>query len=178
MAQLIYTLSIVIIFVLWFVCTIICQFKGKSAAFIQKYIDVLRLIPSWTFFAPRPGKSDYHVLYRDKRPDESLSEWTEVELSEGRNFFDFIWNPRKRNKKVLSDIIQTLIITFSRYPKDQDRTFLMYTFPYIMVLHLVTRQHSKVNDPAFRQFVLAESPGYLEDSDPNFILLSKFHELN
>jgi hypothetical protein len=178
MAQYIYTLSIIIIFVLWFICTIICQFKGKAADFVHTHLDVLNLIPLWTFFAPRPGKSDYHIIYRDKSPDQSMSEWTEVELSEGRNFLDFIWNPRKRNKKVLSDIIQTLIITFSKYPKDEDRKLLMYTFPYIMVLQLVSQQKSKIANPSLRQFVLAESPGYLEERDPNFILISKFHQLN
>jgi len=178
MASNIYTLAVLIIFVIWFICTIICQFRGKAAEFIHKHIDVLKLIPSWTFFAPRPGKSDYHILYRDKRSDDAISEWTEVELSEGRNLLDFIWNPRKRNKKVLSDIIQTLIITINRFPKDQDRSFLMYTFPYIMVLRLVSQQNGKIADPALRQFVLAESPGYLEESDPKFILISKFHDLN
>jgi len=178
MVHFIYTVLIISFFFIWFICTIVCQFKGKGAAFVNAHIDKLGLVPIWTFFAPRPGTTDYHILYRDKTTDENVGEWTEISLLENRSWADSLWNPQKRAKKVLSDIIQSLVVTLGHYPKEEDRNHIMYSFAYIMVLHLVTQQESNIQQPAFRQFVLAESSGYLEEHDPGFILISRFHELN
>jgi len=174
----VYTVLIISFFSFWFICTIICQFRGKATDFIRGKLDLLNLIPLWTFFAPRPGKSDYHLLYRDKKSDESVTEWVELELSEGKSWLSFIWNPQKRDKKIIADVIQTLLITMNRYKEEKDRSYLMFTFPYILILHHISQQKSSITEPLYRQFVLAESPGYLEETEPGFILLSKFHQLN
>jgi len=178
--QSIYTLSVIGFFSIWFVCTVICQFKGKSAIFLRRYVDLLNIIPLWTFFAPQPGKSDYHLLYRDKNTDEIIGEWTELEISVERNWFNFIWNPQKRKKKILADIVQSLVAIIARYQKEKEdaRKFLMYTLPYVMILNTIIQEDSKIKEPFYRQFMLAESSGYLEDRAPSFILVSKFHQLN
>lgn len=65
--------------------------------------------PNWNFFAPYPGKWDYHLLYRDKRGDGSLTEWRETnELTETPHRFKWGWNPQMFRMKALVDFNQGL----------------------------------------------------------------------
>jgi hypothetical protein len=177
--QPIYNLAVTGFLVLWFIITVICQFKGKPAQFLRRHVDLLNIIPQWTFFAPSPGKSDYHLLYRDKNTDEIISEWTELDIVVQRNWFNFIWNPQKRKKKILADIVQSLVAIIAKHEgnNEEARKLLMFTLPYVMVLNTIFQEDSKIDDPYYRQFMLAESSGYLEDRDPSFILVSKFHQI-
>src|SRR5581483_6746809 len=40
--------------------------------------DRLAIIPHWTFFAPNPGTSDFHLLARDRLAGGGFSAWKEV----------------------------------------------------------------------------------------------------
>ncbi|MFW0715956.1 hypothetical protein [Pedobacter sp. N23S346] len=162
----------------WFIATIVCQFKdNKVSSFIMEKIDLFSLIPLWTFFAPNPGKTDYHLLFRDKITDVDYSEWQEMEITEERTFWSWLWNPEKRDKKVLADIVQSLVATIPNYRKANGNiNLLMFSMPYIIVLHAVS-QYKKQSEKCFRQFMLAESSGYQKRTDPALILLSVFHQI-
>jgi hypothetical protein len=67
--------------------------------------DVLFLIPEWKFFAPVPGQWDFHLLYRDRLGDGSITEWTEVVVGNPRRWWNAFWNPRKRGKKAVLDAV-------------------------------------------------------------------------
>lgn len=51
------------IYLIWFVATAATQL---SASLHRRWIrlDVLRILPSWSFFAPSPGKYYYQLYYR------------------------------------------------------------------------------------------------------------------
>jgi hypothetical protein len=175
----IYELLIMCILLCWFVATVICQFKEtRLSKFIRNKIDILSFVPLWTFFAPNPGKRDYHLIYRDKYDEGVVSEWKEIEITEERYWWSFLWNPQKRDKKVLSDIIQNLITLVPEYKRvGADNNLIACSLPYIIVLGAVSRQDTdekKIRCTA-RQFMLAESTGYQEEPTVGFILLSLFH---
>lgn len=162
---------------LWFLLTIFCQFRyTKFSAYIRHTIDVFGLIPLWTFFAPNPGKSDYHLLYRDKIDEETNGEWEEMDITEERSFWSWCWNPDKRDKKILADVIQSLIASIPQYKSDKGYDLLMFSMPYLIVLHAVSHCHCKTGK-AQRQFMLAETSGYLRETAPSVILLSVFHQI-
>ena len=162
----------------WFLLTIINQFKDtKLAEFIRYHIDPFGLIPLWTFFAPHPGKRDYHLLYRDKLTEEDYSEWQEMDITEERTFWSWFWNPEKRDKKILADVVQNLVSSIPYYKKNiGSLNGLMFSMPYIIVLHAVS-QCKQQSQNAYRQFMLAETSGYQKETNPSLILLSVFHQI-
>lgn len=60
------TTVVVLLLGAWVVLTVLNQFE-RGRRWIQPLLrlDVLALIPSWTFFAPEPGRTDTHIVYRD-----------------------------------------------------------------------------------------------------------------
>lgn len=173
-----YDYLVTIILVTWFMFTVICQFRSnKISTFIKSYIDCFGLIPLWTFFAPNPGKRDYHILYRDKKKDETISNWQELSITEERTLFSWFWNPDKRDKKILSDVVQNLISQLPHYKGENKSTnLLMFSMPYIIILNALSH-YNKTSDTDYRQFMLAESAGYLKETQPAIILLSIFHKI-
>lgn len=174
----IYEFVVIAFLAIWFLLTILCQFRElKFAEWIKYKVDVFGLIPLWTFFAPHPGKRDYHLLYRDKITEQDYSEWQEMDITEERTFWSWFWNPEKRDKKILSDVVQSLVSSIPDYKDEKGSlNLLMFSMPYIIVLHAVShckRQTANV----YRQFMLAESSGYHKETEPALILLSVFHQI-
>ncbi|MEH6305781.1 hypothetical protein RYH73_09005 [Olivibacter sp. CPCC 100613] len=174
----IYDLLISSVLIGWFICTLICQFRSsKLSTFIKSHLDCFGLVPLWTFFAPNPGKKDYHILFRDKNGDEIISEWEELEITEERSAFSWLWNPEKRDKKILSDVVQNLVSHLPYYRNENQSTnLIMFSMPYIIILNVLSHYHRRTNF-SYRQFMLAESSGYLNETGPSVILLSVFHKI-
>lgn len=168
-----YEFFVLCVFIVWFVVTILCQPDGWKLAQRIRAFDHLGIIPLWTFFAPNPGKQDYHLLYRDKLHSGVLSDWVEVDLQEERYVYSCFWNPDKRDKKVLSDVVQNLI-SLHGSPQADHRS-LPASLPYLTVLKLVCTQQRIRTESTYRQFMLAGSFGYNSDKAPEFIMLSLFH---
>src|SRR5579863_3705743 len=82
-----YEVAVTVFLACWFLATILCQFRDtKLSTFIRGRLDLFAMIPLWTFFAPKPGKRDYHLLYRDRDEPGTLTEWQEMEITEERRF--------------------------------------------------------------------------------------------
>jgi len=162
---------------IWLALTVSCQFETHRITQFIRAFDVLNLIPLWTFFAPNPGKQDYHLLYRDKEQGDTVGDWIEVDLHEERHLLSCFWNPDKRDKKVLSDVVQDLITMLQAGAGQTDKTFLVLTLPYLTILKAVCTRERNRPQAACRQFMLAGSHGFNSGKDPDFILLSLFHPL-
>jgi hypothetical protein len=70
---------------------------------VIRLLDGLFLIPEWKFFAPNPARGDFHLLYRDRLADGTLTPWTEVAPGEPRRWWNIVWNPGRRGRKALFD---------------------------------------------------------------------------
>ena len=67
----------VITFVLiWLLLTGVYQYRPMTGV-IAPY-DFLRILPTWTFFAPRPVNYDYHLLVRDEFTFWRDREWLQT----------------------------------------------------------------------------------------------------
>jgi hypothetical protein len=168
-----YKAILTIVFASWMILTIICQFKENKLSQWIKELDALSLIPLWTFFAPNPGTKDYHLLYREKDNKGTRSDWFEVEMNTRRRFWSFLWNPTKRKNKILSDVIQGLISTMPQAKTNPNS--IMVTLSYLLVLNFVGSLDNNSSDSISRQFMLAESEGFVENGYPALILLSPEH---
>lgn len=72
----------------------------------------MKFIPSYRFFAPDPGRWDFHLLYRVRREDEEVTDWRHCEdLIDFPQYIHWIWNPRMYDTKAMSDYAQSLAST-------------------------------------------------------------------
>ena len=162
---------IALFFLGWFVLSVLNQFGFAWFDKITRH-DHFALLPLWTFFAPNPGQSDYHLIYRDRNTDGSVTEWRELEMTETRKPFGFVWNPEKRGKKVLSDVVYS--IAGSIPGANESDHVIMLSIPYLILLNVVS--HVDAEDHAtYRQFVLVETFGFNPTSEPRVVLRSDFH---
>jgi hypothetical protein len=164
-------LSIIVFFSLWLVATVINQPNYKWAKRLTGF-DVLHILPRWTFFAPNPGTSDYHFVYRQMDEEGAISAFKEISLLNERSLIACFWNPDKRVKKALLDLsisMNQLIVT-----KEVNENNLRLTFPYVAFLNFLSKFSfdDKTNSV---QFLILVSCGYMDYSDPKLIVCSDFH---
>lgn len=164
------TVSIALLTV-WLLASAYSQTKGRGVGRLRSH-DIFSLIPNWSFFAPRPGTSDYHLLFRDIAADGAPLSWEEIPLADKRSLRGALWNPQKRKTKTLSDVVRGLLVLA------QDTTLKDYsmTLPYLAILNYV----SSLPRPAGRletQFMILKSEGFFSRDDPKFLFLSNLHSL-
>lgn len=155
----------------WGIATVAFQFDYPRLR-RWSYRDCFGLLPLWTFFAPSPGQTDYHLLYRDQIGDNEASQWSEIPLTEPRKVYSGFWNPEKRSKKVLSDVVQ-MLIEYSSALHGTPRDLVLST-PYVLVLNVVMSE-PKSMDARRRMFVIAQSHGFLHTAEPQPVVRSALH---
>ena len=158
---------------LWFALSVANQFhRGRWIMRIRKY-DIFGVIPIWTFFAPRPRIDDYHVLYRDKTPDGAVGPWRELAIPPNQPALRGIWNPGKREAKVVSDFCNILMRT-PKAIRTTNRLFIH--LPYLWLAASVAQAPSSPLSSS-RQFLIARTDGYRGKAPPRILFWSEFHSL-
>lgn len=150
--------------------------------------DLFGLIPIWTFFAPRPAWIDYHLLYRDRLGDGTVSPWTEVVPVSGRTPVQALWNPGKRERKAIIDIVRTLTREIQNGRADLPEEFrfagrtaqhlpetIFTSLGYLALLHVVSRI-PRLGTASETQFLVMQTDA-AESGEPEVLILSAFHSL-
>jgi hypothetical protein len=141
-----------------------------------KKFDRLALIPRWTFFAPRPGRHDQHLVYRDI-VDGIAGEWQEVRCAEFRPARRWLFNPTRFRQKALFDLVNRLRAArneFSRFGLDAKSVQL--SAGYMALLAWVVGQPVPVR-PCLRQFAIATTAGHGPGRTLRILYLSEPHPL-
>lgn len=159
----------------WFIISLVFQFSSKAKLVIAKY-DIFGLIPSWSFFAPIPGTSDYRLVYRDTTKDNTFSEWEEVLFYEKFSVSRVFWNPQKVEIKALSDICQIFLKEMTSDFYKTNPKMLMVTTSYIALLAKVCNE-PKPSVSVERQFAILTSKGYDEERKVTPLYVSSSHSL-
>jgi hypothetical protein len=141
---------------IWLLVTLVAQHTGLGSR-LARY-DAVRLIPRWTFFAPNPGVKDYHLVVRDQTSNLVLSEWKTVTFGPDRRWFNLLWHPHKRARKILSDAVQSLRIVSSHGPNGLLSDSL--SLPYLLLLKYSFEQCALADPFIARQFAIVESSGH------------------
>jgi hypothetical protein len=163
--------AVVAFFGLWLVATLIKQARTPWAHVVQRH-DRLSIVPQWTFFAPNPGRSDLHILYRDRRADGCYTAWTEMNTTSARSPWSWLWNPRKRVRKAISDAVGAL----ASIPQSEVGPEIMVSRAYLMLLSTVCSAERPV-DARYREFVIAATDRTDPDAVPRVRLRSALHPL-
>jgi hypothetical protein len=192
MIQDISTLVLIVLLATWFALSVLGQIgvRNPSSRFqrIRRW-DWFGLIPIWTFFAPRPSWTDYHLLYRDRLMDGNLTPWTEVVLIEQRRWWHIVWNPGKHERKALIDFVRTFTREVGRLKNKIVQTDLelsgctaaqlpasiFMSSPYIALLHVVCHL-PRLSKAHSTQFLIMKMDA-VDSGDPSALILSAFHEL-
>src|SRR5258706_8611478 len=119
----------------WFILSVLNQFGRGALIRSIKRRDAFSLIPVWTFFAPRPGVTDYNLLFRDCARDGRCGPWYEIQPEPPR-WFKGLWNPGKRLRKGTTDMGNMLMR--QAVPKLAKRIYLQV--PYLTLLHHACEQ--------------------------------------
>ena len=156
---------------LWFVLSVLVQFKNKLANAIKSR-DGLSCIPIWTFFAPNPGIADVQLLYRDVLCDDQLASWQEMPGLTGFSI-PGLWNPKKRAVKCLGDMVGMLQKSVGKCPTSSQ---ICLTIPYVTVLQYVSA-FPRPGLSTATQFVLLKTKGYHAEYKHRVVFISNFHAL-
>lgn len=162
-----------IFFAIWFVFSVINQFDPQWFNKIRAY-DHLSMIPKWTFFAPNPGSTDYHLYYRDITHDGEILGWNILITPGDRSLLNALWNPEKRVKKAQADMVRSLI----RLPDEiKDNIYVIYfTLPYLLLLNTVTNVPCEPTVKS-RQFMVVETFGFHTTFKPRLLIQSGVHDV-
>jgi hypothetical protein len=167
------TAACILLLLIWFVISLFHQFDVKLIAALKRR-DIASLIPHWKLFAPRPGTSDYHLVFRDYDAHAGWSRWRELPISDGPwSFWRGIWNPGKRRIKMLSDVVRDGSKLVTIIPLAD----LILTLPYLAVLNYVSRL-PRANASLSTQFMVLKSDGFSDDREPQLVFLSAMHDLD
>jgi len=158
---------------IWFGLTLLNQIPTGLIAWLDavRTADRLQLLPRWNFFAPTPGTQDFHVFARGFEPDGSQTDWKELDPYDERKWSTSFWNPHKKQRKVICDLIQYSMLTAVAI-EGPERAILLST-PYLAILNSVTALYRK-NNCVYCQFILASSQGFSE-REGTILIRSEVH---
>jgi hypothetical protein len=157
----------------WAGLTVAKQFR-KTPRFLTRVDPINTAIPVTTFFAPNPGKTDIHILKRDKMSDGAVTEWEEIPLIERRSLRHMLWHPSRRVEKLLPDAVSEL----TQVALDEQRIeYLQLTIPYLSLLNFVTHSCPHPEGAREVQFLIVSSAGFEENEEPRTLFASDFHPI-
>ena len=162
----------IVVLVTWFLVTCLSQFHWQPMERL-KTNDICALIPNWKLFAPRPGTSDYYLVVRDYGPLEGWGRWREIPLGHSRSPWRFLWNPQKRQVKMLTDVVRD----GSQLARHLPLEGLVLSLPYLAILNYVTF----IRRPPLclqTQFMILKTEGTLDKEEPQLVFLSAIHDLH
>jgi hypothetical protein len=171
------------VFGVWLALTVLWQFETlRDRSTLLRRVNVLRMLPVWTFFAPRPGMSDTHILHRDRLADGSVTPWAQLPLIDERRWYHWLWNPRKRLDKLAVDAVsdvKSFKLAAERSGIDAQlvQQQVKLSKGYLLLLNIAASQARAAADSTARQFVIAEANhiGGRRAVTPLFV--SPFHKL-
>lgn len=123
------------LFAVWLLASIPSQFRWQWWESIARR-DGLALLPRWTFFAPRPGRHDLHVLIRDWSGG-APGPWRELERRPPGPWLRAVWNPDRFVRKSVTDTGAALVRAATRSAADPPSTIQLQS-SYLDILGWVS----------------------------------------
>ncbi len=159
--------------VVLFLLSVRFQFYSASQL-LQRRAPPLRLLGTFRLFAPKPVRTDVHVIARDFRQDGVPTPCREIPIIEARHWTHALWNPGKRRSLPLMTIM--VEITAVSTMLGEDRAAVVLSTPYLILLGIVSSHAAP--DAWAHQFLLVESFGYEPDADAQVLFCSAVHRLD
>lgn len=176
------TYALVVVFALWLLASIPSQFRWLWWERVARR-DALGLLPRWTFFAPRPGRHDLHILVRDWS-DRTPGPWRELERHPSNPWLRAFWNPGRFSRKAVTDTGNSLIRAAAR--RDADPPSVIQLQPaYLEILAWASEAPGSQADApaattadAVRQFALVRTQTDRPGRSLDVVFLSFEHPIS
>lgn len=152
----------------WFAASVVAQLPGTVASRLRS-LDPVGLLPSWSFFAPRPARTDSHLVYRHILTSGAVTDWTEAFVWRP-SATQWFWNPDRRAEKAISD-------ASSHISRRSDLRGVQWSIPYLLLLNYVSGL-PRTTDAAAVQFALLGSFGHHHGREPFVRFVSDCHPLD
>jgi len=127
----------VVVMILWLIATALAN-TPVGDRILTSVIGTRRiraLVPTWSFFAPRPVSYDVTLLYRERLADGECSPWREaIPFPRRHPIIRAFWNPGARAFKAVSDASNVLILSARAAPQPVSPRSLMLSIPYLLLL--------------------------------------------
>lgn len=150
------------------------RFQLYSASqLLQLPASPFRLLGTFRLFAPKPVRTDVHLIMRDFQ-DGAPSPCREIPTIEARHWTHALWNPGKRRSlPLLTLMIETTAVS-TRLGKE--RTAVVLAIPYLILLGIAS-SHATAEARAV-QYLLVEGFGYEPDAAAQVLFCSAVHRLD
>ena len=167
---------VILFFAVWLIVSALNQ-HPRTRRLVNAVVDrdIFSLVPIWTFFAPNPGCTDLHLLYRDRDVEGETTDWREVVFSGRRSALD-LWNPYRRISKGVIDVAPDLTRGTPYAARNAVDKKKVLGFPYLLLLNYVCMQPADFR-AEMRQFAVARTNGFGTEGEPEVIFLSAFHRI-
>lgn len=148
------------VFTVWLLASVANQFRWTWWEPIARR-DPLALLPRWTFFAPRPGRHDLHILIRDWSGG-TPGPWRELERRPARPWLRAVWNPDRFARKAVIDTGNALVRAAAHGNADPP-SYVQVQSPYLDILGWVSTAPLATSDAVdgaheiSRQFALVRT---------------------
>ncbi|MET9976073.1 hypothetical protein ACFYOI_32350 [Streptomyces microflavus] len=154
-----------------FLGAICCQHPHPSFDRVQRLDPLSSVFPNWRFFAPTPAQHDFQFYYRTLDVAGETSDWSALEVIQGRRARQFVWFPERRAEKAVYDLGSEILRVL-------DRGFeVAVTLPSFRILRNFFREEierSGTPDVKGFQFALVQDSGYDKAEEPEIIFLSPY----
>jgi hypothetical protein len=171
----VWTGAIGVAFLVWWILSVVHQYPPRWWDYVVQY-DWLRLLPQWNFFAPRPGRRDDHLVFRDV-VDGQPGIWQEVDVGEAWLALRWLWNPWCFRQKALMDLVNGLLKTRQHHAEHQlGQGSEQLSLAYLGLLAWVSAQPVEL-ETRLRQFALVASMGHGFDRTLRIVYVSAVHRI-
>jgi hypothetical protein len=171
-----WTIAVGAFLALWFGASLLHQAPPRWWMRLKQF-DRLRLVPRWTFFAPRPGRHDQHLVYRDIL-NGVAGDWQEIWSGDFRPGRRWLFNPTRFRQKALFDLINRLRAAKSEFARyGLDARAVQLSAGYLALLAWVAAQPAPLR-PCLRQFAIATTAGHGIQRTLQLLYLSELHPID
>jgi hypothetical protein len=158
----------------WFALTCASQLPNLVAQWVRQN-DAFAIVPRWNFFSPLPATHDFHLLYRDQVAG-SLAPWKELFLEPPRTATAALWNPGKRIRKVVYDLVVGLSASGLEPTRAAVTPRIQTTIPYLALLNVVSHLPRSPLSQSTQFMIISTYPPW-SGQDPEVLFVSKLHPL-
>ena len=167
-------IAVAVIFGAWLAATVVNQFSPGWWARVKER-DHFALVPKWTFFAPNPARTDFHLFYRDVLDGDAVGEWCEIPFVPPRTpALRGVWHPAKRQKKVFIDAVRAIVEFAGKI--DGEPYAVKVSIPYLILLNYVAAL-PRGPEVRGRQFMVSETYGWFAGREPRLVFRSDAHRV-
>lgn len=160
-----YNTAVIFLLTVFIIATIFAQFKDSK---VRKY-DILGLLPSFRFFAPRPVTRDLKIYAQAIDINGNETKWKELFGGE-KQWYCFLWNPQHRLRKAVIDIYSDI----DEFREAKDIWHL--SFPYLILLYSSTFLFNSDSNNTHVQFMITCYAGN-EEQVHDIIFKSNVHAI-